>query len=333
MFVRTGARGAAVVALVLLACSTTGVAADPPFVPPSSDPRTTLLTSVWDGPDTTLGAPSGSDSASAASDTTSSPPAPTREPAERGVTDRAKRAVGNFLSDGWVIVSSPFRARGAGLLLMAGVIGAEAVLYANDQEILDATIRNREDPVFKAVVDVGKTVEPVGLMGRTNPIYLGALGMGYLFNVRLLRTIPTEILESHLLAGGVRNVAKAVVGRAHPYENVGPYTFDFGHGTSFPSGHTSVVYELATIAYMNTHSLPVGIVGYSVATAAAVQRIESRNHWASDVLISAVYGTLIARTVVRLHEERESKGTQGMFIHPDVSSDGRLMGVRVTRRF
>ncbi len=260
-------------------------------------------------------------------------PAPNESAPRLGIGGRAKRAVGNFLSDGWTVAASPFRARGSTLVWAGLAIGAEAVIFANDQEIYDAAIRNREDPIFGGVVDVGTTIEPVGFMGRTNPIYLAALGAGYAFNVRVLRTIPTEILESHLIAGGVRNLGKLLVGRKHPYDNAGPYEFDFGKGTSFPSGHTSVAFELATIASMNAHSLPVTIAAYSLASAMAVQRIESGNHWPSDAFISAVYGTLVSRTVVKLHEAREKEREGTTSLLPHFSDDGRLVGVRLQRQF
>ena len=48
---------------------------------------------------------------------------------------------------------------------------------------------------------------------------------------------------AHFIAGGIRNVGKFIVGRRHPYEDQGPRSFEFGHGTSFPSGHTSVLFE------------------------------------------------------------------------------------------
>jgi hypothetical protein len=259
---------------------------------------------------------------------------PTGARAEKpGLAARLGRAAGNFGSDVWIVSTSPLRLRGKGLLLTAAVLGTEAVIYANDQEILDAIVRNRDEPVLKETIDVGTRIEPVGFMGRTNAIYMAALGAGYALNVRPLRTIPTEILESHFIAGGVRNLAKLLVGRQHPSDGKGPYDFKFGHGTSFPSGHTSVVYELATIATMNTHSVPVGIASYSLATALAIQRVESLNHWPSDVFIAAVYGTLVARTVVQQHEKRERGLVQGMLILPHIDERGELVGVRVSRTF
>ena len=325
--VRSTTWGAVATALLILAPPTARVATATGIVPLelSGVSADSVPGSAAGAPDSSL-RDSLRDSALAAPSLRGSTP-------KSGLGARAKRAVGSFVSDGWVVVTSPCRVRGAGLVWAGAAIGVEAALFANDQEISDAVVRNREAPVFGGLIDVGSSIEPVGFMGRTNPIYVGALAAGYALNVRALRTIPTEILESHLLAGGVRNLGKVIVGRRHPYENAGPYEFDFGHGTSFPSGHTSVVFELATIASMNAHLLPVTIVAYSLATSLALQRIESGNHWPSDVFIAAVYGTLVSRTVVKLHETREKERGRTTSLLPRFSDDGRLVGVQLMRRF
>jgi len=48
----------------------------------------------------------------------------------------------------------------------------------------------------------------------------------------------------------------------------------------------------------------VTVVLYGLATTGGLQRIHALQHWPSDVFLSALSGTLIARTVVRRHEER-----------------------------
>jgi membrane-associated phospholipid phosphatase len=65
----------------------------------------------------------------------------------------------------------------------------------------------------------------------------------------------------------------------------------------------------------------------------AVQRVESGNHWPSDVLISAVYGTLVSRMVVKMHEKREHAREDATSLLPRFSRDGRLAGVQLMRRF
>ncbi len=188
-------------------------------------------------------------------------------------------------------------------------------LFAYDEDLIEATRRNADDPVWHRVQEVGRFVEPLGYMGRTNPYYLAALAAGYAFKVKPLREIPTEILESHLTAGGIRNLAKVLIGRRRPFENRGPRFFEFNGGTSFPSGHTSVWFELATILSHHAHFMPVTIVAYGLATTAALERIHSRSHWPSDVFLSAVSGTLVARTIVRRNEERAKRSA--LLLAPD----------------
>lgn len=330
---RTSIRTAAVLAMIFLACSTARAAVGQPTVlfellPPSAADEQPEGAAA---PDSMVADTLAADSVAVPAAV--APPVAGSSASRPGIGARTKRAVGNFFSDGWYIASSPARAGGTDFLWIGAAIGAEAVLFANDQEIFDAVRREQDSPVLKEVLQLGSNIEPVGFMGKTIPFYLAALGAGYAFDVRPLRTIPAEIIESHLLAGGFRNLGKLLVGRKHPYENEGPYEFKFGKGTSFPSGHTSVAFELATIASMNAKSLPVTIAAYSLATTIAVERVNSRNHWPSDVFIAATYGTLVARTVVNLHEKRTREGAASVSILPEFSDEGRVVGVRVARSF
>ncbi|NOT35653.1 MAG: phosphatase PAP2 family protein [Candidatus Eisenbacteria bacterium] len=221
-----------------------------------------------------------------------------------------------FGSDAWSIASSPARINRRAVLWIAGTAAVTAVIYNHDEAITRAALRNQGDPTYDAVLDVGYSLESLGLMGKTAPFYLGALGIGYAFRVEPLTVIPAQILESHLIAGGVRNLSKLFIGRRRPFENQGPEAFEFDGGTSFPSGHTSVVFELATILSHHANRWPVTVATYALATTVAIQRVDSRSHWASDVVVPAVTGTLIARTIVRRHDAR------AMALVPTVSANG-----------
>ena len=115
-----------------------------------------------------------------------------------------------------------------------------------------------------------------------------------------------------MIAGTLRNILKPLVGRAHPYEGLGPRHFEFNEGTSFPSGHTSIFFEIATVVSEHVRSTPVTAGLYTLATLGAVQRVESQNHWPPDVFVPAVTGTLIARTIVRRNAERREQGRTGV---------------------
>jgi membrane-associated phospholipid phosphatase len=130
-----------------------------------------------------------------------------------------------------------------------------------------------------------------------------------------------------MIAGGVRNGAKLFIGRRRPFEDQGPDAFEFNGGTSFPSGHASVVFELATILSHHARRWPVTVATYGIATTVAVQRVSSRNHWPSDVFVPAVTGTLIARSIVRRRDERAAWA-----IVPGVSPN-RSLGLLVTCSF
>jgi membrane-associated phospholipid phosphatase len=216
----------------------------------------------------------------------------------------ALRGVRTVGSDAWAIFSSPARLDRKGAAWLAGTAAVTAIVYNNDEAIRRAFLRQHGNPVYDAALKLGNNLEPLGYMGRIALYYVGALGLGYAFGNRPLTVIPGQILESHAIAGGVRNLSKILVGRRRPFENRGPSDFAFDGGTSFPSGHTSIAFEIATILSLHAKRWPVTVSSYALATTVAMQRVDSGNHWASDVVVPAVTGSLIARTIVRRHEDR-----------------------------
>jgi hypothetical protein len=215
------------------------------------------------------------------------------------------RAVVNFGSDTWYVVTSPARLNRSSALQAGLVLGATAVLYQYDQDIWDAAQRSSDDQCFQAVKDVGDAVVPIGFMPHAFMVEGATWVIGEATGIEPLRVIPVQLAESHLIAGGIRNVLKLAVGRKHPFENQGAQAF--GGGGSFPSGHTSVLFEIATVVSDHAHSIPVTVMLYSLATAGAVQRVQTGAHWSSDVLLPAVTGTAIAATVVRRNDQREAR--------------------------
>ena len=297
--------------LALALVSSLEVAA-PLSTPADSAVAADTLASAESGPDTTR--------AAIGADTAATRP-------RLSLVARARRTAGAFASDVWVVASSPARLNRHGAVRLGIALGITGVLYAYDQELLDASLRNRDEPFWHGVQEVGSFVEPVGFMGRTNPYYAGAMVLGYVFNVRPLREIPAQILESHMISGGVRNAFKVVLGRRRPFEDKGPRFFEFNGGTSFPSGHTSVVFELATILSHHAHFMPVTIAAYGLATTAALERVHSRAHWPSDLFLSAVSGTMIARAVIRRHEERAARWS------PKVGWNDGALRIEMARSF
>lgn len=99
------------------------------------------------------------------------------------------------------------------------------------------------------------------------------------------------------VTGGIAvNLLKYAVGRARPYVAASPWLFTGptldGSASSFPSGHTTTAFALATVAaaayprYSGCFYAIAGLVGLS--------RIAVGMHWSSDVAAGAVFGIAVA---------------------------------------
>lgn len=127
------------------------------------------------------------------------------------------------------------------------------------------------------------------------------------------RSVSTALLalESFALATLVTRIPKTLVGRERPdyWQGDGPYEFNGPfHGTSFPSGHTTASFAVASVIatqYRDSKWIPV--TAYSVATLAGLSRIYDNKHWLSDVVAGAAIGTLVGNLVS--HRTTNSKLT------------------------
>jgi membrane-associated phospholipid phosphatase len=229
------------------------------------------------------------------------------------------------VTDAVHIYSSPARLNQRTALVAAGLIAGGALIYAFEQDIHDAVRRSREDQPFRAILEVGREIEPIGHGGKTTKYYLGALTLGYLTGFDRLTWISADILESYYIAGGLKNLTNFVAARDRPFEGNGPNSFEFnGEGTSMPSGHTANVIQLARIASHHANWWPVSVVSYSLAGSIGLQRIADDAHWPSDVYFALIYGWLVADEIVRLNHARRFDAV------PTVNDNGRLgLAVRV----
>ncbi|MBA4410144.1 MAG: phosphatase PAP2 family protein [Bacteroidota bacterium] len=127
------------------------------------------------------------------------------------------------------------------------------------------------------------------------------------------RSVSTSLLclESFALASLFTRIPKILVGRERPNnpEGYGPYTIKGPfHGNSFPSGHTTAVFAVASVVatqYRDTGWVPV--TAYSVATLVGLSRIYDNKHWLTDVVAGATIGTLVGNLVN--HRNSNSKLT------------------------
>ncbi len=86
--------------------------------------------------------------------------------------------------------------------------------------------------------------------------------------------------------GVMTGLIKTTVGRERPNHQ--------GY-RSFPSGHTSNAFAVATVANQ-LYGKKVGTVAYSAATVVAISRIHDNKHYLSDVIAGAGLGIIIGRS-------------------------------------
>jgi len=230
-----------------------------------------------------------------------------------------------LVEDGAHIYTAPARMSTNDALEVAAYLAATGLIFAFDQEILDLVQRNENSAALGPLWDVADFIEPVGHMGNTNAYYFGGMALGYVTGVDELSLICAQILEAHFIAGVGKRAVNYVAGRRRPFEGDGPYSFGNDDATSFPSGHSINIFQVATILSHHVDRKAFTWAAYACAGLVGIQRVRASMHWPSDVFLSAVYGTAVARAVLGLHEGRE------VAIAPHVSEAG--IGMQVSWEF
>ena len=120
------------------------------------------------------------------------------------------------------------------------------------------------------------------------------------------------VLASLFATGIATPVLKFAVGRARPDADLGNHYFTpfSNRDASFPSGHTTQAFAVASVIAAHDSHLWVKIVAYGIAGTVGLARIEQNEHWASDVVAGAILGTVIGNAVVILNE-RQRRGAPG----------------------
>lgn len=142
----------------------------------------------------------------------------------------------------------------------------------------------------------------------------GMWATGSLTGSRTIALVGRRSSEAILLSGAVTAALKGVTGRSRPdHPPARASNFAFGRGItddrgydSFPSGHTTVAFALASAVDAEWGRLApdgrprwVGPALYAMASLTAASRVFDERHWASDVVLGAAIGFVGGRAVVR----------------------------------
>jgi membrane-associated phospholipid phosphatase len=207
-------------------------------------------------------------------------------------------------------------------------VGAAATL---DRSLRDSQQRNRSSSFQN---NVAKTFEPLGA-GGAFVVLGGFYGLGAVRGDAKERRVAEDGLAASIVAGGlVTPVLKVIVGRSRPNQNRG--TFDFHPLStkyqSFPSGHTTEAFAVASVIATHYPSAWVEVVSYGSAALVGFARVHHDAHFLSDVVGGALIGTAVGRSVTHFNHDRRNGIPARIVVAPIVGPD-RQPGIGMAMSF
>jgi len=130
------------------------------------------------------------------------------------------------------------------------------------------------------------------------------------------RAMTYDFAQALIVNAAYSGLLKYTVQRTRP---------DGSDTLSFPSGHTSTAFTLATVAEHH-YGWKVGVPAYALASCIGLTRIESNRHNLSDIIAGATVGIIVGRTVGRLDGERPAK-KRTFTVTPATDPSGQGVGL------
>lgn len=217
-----------------------------------------------------------------------------------------KEFLTNFKNDFAQVLVSPKKWKGRDFLYLSTVLGGGILLYVVDQDIYQWI----EDHSSSSAEDISKVITNFGdgrfLAGLITALYIS----GEISDNNSLKKTALLSLETWLTTGVIVTSLKFVTGRARPWtgessQSFHPFSLKSGFH-SFPSGHVSSAFAVATVVADQSKKAYIDILAYSLATLVAVSRVHIDKHWASDVLVGSSIGYFVAKKISSLDRNRDS---------------------------
>jgi len=133
------------------------------------------------------------------------------------------------------------------------------------------------------------------------------------------RAATYDFMQAMIVTGAYTEILKYTVKRERP---------DGSDSLSFPSGHTSTAFSLATVATAH-YGWKIGVPAYALATGIGLSRIEQNRHHLSDVIGGAALGLIVGRTVTRVDGEPAAR-KRIVSLTPATDARGQGLGLGVS---
>jgi hypothetical protein len=220
--------------------------------------------------------------------------------------------------------AKPFHMKGKDWAYAGMAVVFVGGLSFDDEPVQQAALKLRNES--PALCRASKTM--TGFGGSYELYTLSALGAySFLFKKEKMKTTTLLGTQAYVTGAAVENVLKLITVRRRPssYSPLveaepsfeGPFinradNLSSRSHSSFPSGHTTSAFAVATVfatVYENRPWVPV--LAYGTATLVGLSRITENRHWATDVAVGAALGYLTGRqAVTSFHKYQTSKAMQ-----------------------
>jgi membrane-associated phospholipid phosphatase len=230
-----------------------------------------------------------------------------------------------FADDMVYVFTAPTRWDAGDWLVAAGAGGFALGTTAFDRSIRDSVQAHRSaklDRFSRGFQHMGSDYSFVVLAGFE--------GYHFLADDRRSQTVFIDGLAASLIANEIIVPAlKYSVGRVRPSDTANPYRFrPFTNHNSFPSGHTTQAFAVATVIASHYPRWWVKVLAFGSAGLVGYCRVEQNSHFTSDVVAGALIGWSVARSVVKHNDEsRAPKFTLAPY------SNGRSSGFLFAKTF
>lgn len=205
--------------------------------------------------------------------------------------------------------------------LAALAVAGTAVVI--DRPLRDEMRRHNGNSKFMRDVERFGAEYSLGVLGGF--FVAGTLGD----NEKALQVAQDGLAASIIASGIVTPAIKYTVGRSRPSQSDAVYRFrPFSGAASFPSGHTTQAFAVASVISAHYDETWIKYTSYSVAGLAGLARSYHQAHFASDVVAGALVGTLVGQSVVAYNQQRRAGKVA---LVPDVAP-GQL-GLRLAGNF
>jgi len=168
------------------------------------------------------------------------------------------------------------------------------LLLNNDELILNQIQSNFKGSFSNEIMKIANSL-------GSGELQLPLLGLLYLSENEYNKNSAYLGFKAWLKAGIYTWILKVSIGRARPCEETKGF---FGPGfkhLSFPSGHTSSAFALATVMGERYQKK---LLAYTLATLVGLSRIYFNKHYPSDVLVGALIGYLSGKEILAEKEKK-----------------------------